>query len=75
TSLFGGAHAFSYHALTSRDQGATVNDACLEVDDDARPYQSAYTPRLPQGMPFNDYRRQLSRDAFRLQDLGQASLR
>lgn len=75
SSLFGGAHAFSYHALTSRDQGATVNDACLEVDDDARPYQSPHQARLPQGMPFNDYRRQLSRDTFRLQDLGQASLR
>lgn len=74
-SLFGGAHAFSYHALTSRDQGATVNDACLEVDDDARPYQSPHQPRLPLGMPFNDYRRQLSRDNFRLQDLGQATIR
>ncbi|MGE0712633.1 MAG: FlgD immunoglobulin-like domain containing protein [Planctomycetota bacterium] len=73
--LFGGYHEFSYHAVATVDAGASVHDACLRVDDDARPDASPFRERLPVAMPFGDYRRQLSPDSFSVQSLGQASLR
>ena len=75
SELFGGYHAFSYHAVATLDQGRTIDDACLELDDDARPYAAPFSARLPTGIDFNRYRQQLSPDAFRLRDLGRATLR
>ena len=74
-SLFGGNHAFSYHAVASPDRGATIFDACLSIDDDARPSRAPFLERLPTGIDFDRYRQQLSPDRFRLRDLGTASLR
>ncbi len=73
--LFGGSHAFSYHAVATTDRGLTIDDACLSLDDDARPNRSPFAERLPTGIDFNRYRQQLSPDQFRLRDLGTASLR
>ena len=73
--LFGGYHAFSYHAVATTDQGRTLDDACLELDDDARPYAAPFSARLPTAIDFNRYRQQLSPDAFRLRELGRATLR
>lgn len=61
-SLFGGAHAFSYHDIASRDQGQTVHDACLSVDDDGQPWSAPFTERLPQGMGMTSYLRDLTPD-------------
>lgn len=74
-SLFGGGHAFSYHAVATTDRGQTIDDACLRLDDDARPNRSPFLERLPTGIDFDRYRQQLSPDLFRLRDLGAASLR
>ncbi len=73
--LFGGHHAFSYHAVASVDRGASVHDACLRVDDDAWPQASPHTARLPIAMPFARYRAQLSPDGFRVEELGRARVR
>lgn len=75
SSLFGGHHAFSYHAVATTDRGSTIDDACLHLDDDARPWSSPFTDRLPTGIALDRYRQQLSPDMFRLRDLGTASLR
>ncbi|MCA8922506.1 MAG: hypothetical protein KDD82_11895 [Planctomycetes bacterium] len=73
--LFFGQHAFSYHAVATFDGGQTIHDACLSVDDDARPWSPPFRERLPAGMPESDYRRQLSRDAFGGQAFGRAAPR
>lgn len=73
--LFGGHHAFSYHAVATTDRGRTIDDACLSLDDDSRPWRTPFVERLPTGIDFDRYRQQLSPDLFRLRDLGTASLR
>ena len=50
-------------------------DACLAIDDDARPSRSPFSERLPTGIDFDRYRQQLSPDLFRLRDVGTASVR
>ena len=61
-SLFGGSHAFSYHAFASGDGASTVHDACLSVDDDSRPWSAPHREGLPLGMDYDHYRDQLSPD-------------
>lgn len=67
--------AFSYHAVGTFDRGSTVHDACLSVDDDARPWQAPFVERLPIAMPLDQYRAQLSPDWFSTQGLGRAQVR
>lgn len=73
--LFGGWHAFSFHAVATIDRAATIHDACLSVDDDARPDAAPHTERLPVAMPFARYRQQLSPDPFRVTGLGRSTVR
>ncbi|MCO5166356.1 MAG: hypothetical protein M9894_08330 [Planctomycetes bacterium] len=73
--LFGGWHAFSFHAVATIDRAATIHDACLSVDDDARPDAAPHVERLPVGMPFARYRQQLSPDPFRVTGLGRSTVR
>ncbi len=74
--LFGGAHAFSYHAVASVDRGSTVHDACLSVDADSRPDRSPFQEGEATGMGWSRYRGQLSFDRwYQIQDIGSAILR
>lgn len=68
--LFGGWHAFSFHAVATVDGAATIHDACLRVDDDDRPDASPFRERLPVGMPFNRYREKLSPTPFGVNAVG-----
>lgn len=74
-SLFGGQHAFSYHAVASRDRGRTVHDACLSVDDDSRPDRAPHTEGAVTGMTYSHYIDQLSPDRPPVQDVGRVRIR
>lgn len=73
--LFGGWHAFSYHAVATVDLAASIHDACLRVDDDATPSAAPFTERLPVAMPFARYREKLSSDLVRVTGVGHSSVR
>lgn len=73
--LFGGYHAFSYHAMATIDAAATVHDACLRVDDDTRPDAAPHTERLPVAMPFARYRDKLGADPFHVTGRGRSTVR
>ncbi len=73
--LFGGWHAFSFHAVATIDAAATIHDACLRVDDDTRPDAAPHVERLPVGMPFARYREKLGRDPFRVTGRGRSTVR
>jgi hypothetical protein len=74
-SLFGGNHAFSYHAWVSDTGGQNVYDACLSVDDDNRPWSAPHAEGLPQGMSWSHYRDQLCPTNVRIQAVGDATVR
>lgn len=73
--LFGGYHAFSFHAVATVDAAATIHDACLRVDDDDQPAASPFVERLPVAMPFLRYREKLSPSPFRVTGRGHATVR
>ncbi len=55
-----GRLSFSYHAVTSRDAAATINDATLAVDGDADPKAAPQTKLLVQNLTGADYLSRLS---------------
>jgi len=74
--LFGGGHAFSFHAFATGDRAQTVLDACLSVDDDASPWSSPFLERLPAGMPYSRYISKLTPDTHvTVKEFGRASYR
>lgn len=67
-----GYPGFSYHAVTSRNQGATIHDACLEVDDGPNPGSAwaSRTPRLPVDMDYARYQQKLTPGWYSIQARG-----
>ncbi len=60
-----GGDTFSYHAVGTVSNGATVHDACLAVDDGPAPWTiESRVERLPVDMPLDRYREKLSPDWF-----------
>ncbi len=37
TNLWGGSHSFSYHHIVTDDDGVTVSDTCMQLDEDGDP--------------------------------------
>ncbi|MEM7305605.1 MAG: hypothetical protein AAF682_02990 [Planctomycetota bacterium] len=44
TALWGSAHSFSYHHIVTRDNGVTVLDTCMQLDEDGNPGATPGTP-------------------------------
>jgi hypothetical protein len=55
----GGGCGFSYHAVTTTDDAATIYDATLALDGDEDPSQSPSTEMLVQGIDGDAYRSRL----------------
>lgn len=60
--LFGGYHAFSYHAVASADVATTILDACVRIDGDTRPDMPPFQEVLPDGIDTAAYLSRLSED-------------
>jgi hypothetical protein len=66
-----GGDSFSFHAVATVDQGATIYDACLAVDDGPHPNKNeTRVEALPLAMPFAHYMSKLTPDSFTIQELG-----
>jgi|GEM_PF-2628349 len=51
---------FSYHAVATKDDGASISDACCTLDCDGTPGSAPYTPLLPVNEPYASYNAMLS---------------
>jgi hypothetical protein len=73
--VFGpGGDSFSYHAVCTTNDGKTIWDACLDVDDGPKPHeQETRIETLPLDMPFAHYHQKLSPDPFSITGLGRAT--
>jgi hypothetical protein len=52
--------SFSYHAVSTRDSGNTISDACCTLDNDANPSSPPHVPILPVNMDSSTYDSKLS---------------
>jgi hypothetical protein len=54
--------SFRYHAVSTVDDGASISDACAQLDDDSDPGSSPHTAILPVNMTRATYKEKLSPD-------------
>ncbi len=52
--------SFRYHAVSTNDVGASISDACAELDDDSDPRNPPHTAILPVNMTYATYKQKLS---------------